>query len=172
MTRKMTKEEINLLEKEIQTHCDNSEKNIEKLLDVKIDYTEEEFSNIHPKVDSEEQLEFRRDGVNAKDLKKLKDSNGSIETLDLHGVDSKGAQALIADFITKSLQKDQTRIRIIHGKSVNKKYSNYPIIKNIVNNMLQKIPQVLAFCSSNKYYGGTGSLNVLLQSKRRNHGKK
>lgn len=172
MTRKMTKEEINLLEKEIQTHCDNSEKNIEKLLDVKIDYIEEEFSNIHPKVGSEDQLEFRRAGVNTKDLKQLKDIKLPIETLDLHGVDSKEAQALIADFITKSLQKNQTRIRIIHGKSANKKHSNYPIIKNIANSMLQKIPQVLAFCSSNKYYGGTGSLNVLLQSKRRNHEQK
>ncbi len=172
MTRKMTNEETRFLEEEIKSNSKNSLNSIKTLSHIKIDYTEEEYDDIIMKVGSEEQLEFRRDGVNTKDLKKLKDNNEALKTLDLHGMNSKEAQHSVVEFITISIQKGHTRIRIIHGKSINKKYANHPIIKNIVNNMLQKIPQVLAFCSSNKYYGGTGSLNVLLQSKRRNHGKK
>lgn len=76
-----------------------------------------------------------------------------ITTLDLHGIRAHESQAMIIKFIENSLANGVNKVKIIHGKSINNRQNNPPIIKNITHQLLQKLPQVLAFVVQNNMMG-------------------
>lgn len=169
MTKKLTTYEKHLLEKNINFEIkkENIDHNpTQATIDVPeiLDYEEHHLS-------AESYIKFSKPGISHAEMKKLEKGIDIKETIDLHGIKANDAILEIVSFIERCLSKKAYKIRIIHGKgnkSFNKKEA---VIKNITNKTLQKIPQVLAFCSAKQYDGGTGAVNILLKSQRREHDK-
>ena len=72
------------------------------------------------------------------------------------------AKANLRVFISDSLEKGYTCVRIIHGKGLGSG-NRGPILKTKVNVWLRRWDQVLAFVSAKQIDGGTGALYVLLK---------
>ena len=110
-----------------------------------------------------DELFFKRPGIQDKVLTKLRKGKFAIELeLDLHGMNSRDAQAALGRFLVHCRHHDICCVRIIHGKGRGSR-DGKPVIKNKLNQWLQKIPQVLAFCSARVCDGGTGAVYVILK---------
>jgi DNA-nicking Smr family endonuclease len=111
-----------------------------------------------------DELFFKRPGMQDKVLSKLRKGRFAIEReLDLHGMNSKDAQAALGRFLLHCRHHNIRCVRIIHGKGRGSR-DRQPVIKNKLNQWLQNIPQVLAFCSARASDGGTGAVYVLLKN--------
>jgi len=112
-----------------------------------------------------DQLIFTRPGVQNNILKKLRRGHYKIEAeLDLHGMTVDSAKIALTDFLKICMARSQRCVRIIHGKglgSINKQ----PVIKNKLNQWLQKTDIAQAFCSARPADGGTGAIYLLLKRK-------
>lgn len=82
-------------------------------------------------------------------------------TLDLHGHVPEQAKHQLGVFIHRQLQQHKRTLLIIHGKGG--RYHNVPVLKNLINQWLMQISDVLAFHSAHPRHGGTGSVYVLLR---------
>jgi len=103
-------------------------------------------------------------GLRIQDLSKLKKGEFNIECqLDLHGLTQEQAEIEVLDFIYQAYQHKVRYLRIIHGKGYNSE-EEYPILKNLVNQLLRQIDNVLAFCSAPEKDGGVGAVNVFLRA--------
>ena len=110
-----------------------------------------------------DELFFKRPGIQDKVLTRLRKGKYAIgRELDLHGMNSRDAHAALDRFLLHCRHHDIRCVRIIHGKGYGSR-DGYPVIKNKLNQWLQKIPQVLAFCSARACDGGTGAVYVLLK---------
>ena len=119
-------------------------------------------------VTAEELLYFNRNGLQAKQQRKLKQGGFKSQAeLDLHGFTVTPAYSELIHFLEQCENQDIRHIRIIHGKG-HSSQNNYPILKNKLNNWLRRLPQVLAFSSAIPSDGGTGVLYVLLRANLRN----
>lgn len=116
-----------------------------------------------PDVEIGDELYFRREGVQQQIMRKLRRGQFAIESeLDLHGMTVSIARKELNDFLSCCQSTNHHCIRIIHGKghgSVNK----IPILKNKLNQWLQKYDSILAFCSAPSHDGGTGAVYVLIK---------
>jgi DNA-nicking Smr family endonuclease len=110
-----------------------------------------------------DELLFSRPGVQKQILKKLRRGHYKIEAeLDLHGMTADMAKIALTDYLNQCAARSQRCVRIIHGKglgSVNKQ----PILKNKLNQWLQKSDRTQAFCSARPIDGGTGAIYLLLK---------
>jgi DNA-nicking Smr family endonuclease len=114
----------------------------------------------------EEELLFRRAGIQHSVIRKLKRGYYSIEAeLDLHGLIVTEARAAVATFLYDCYEYGCICACIIHGKGYGAN-NPYPILKNKLNNWLQQHENVLAFCSAKPEDGGTGAVYVLLKKYR------
>ena len=111
-----------------------------------------------------DELFFKHPGIQNRVLEKLRKGKFAIEReLDLHGMISRDAQAALGRFLLHCKHHDIRCVRIIHGKGRGSR-DGKPVIKNNLNQWLQKIPQVLAFCSARVCDGGTGAVYVMLKN--------
>jgi DNA-nicking Smr family endonuclease len=112
-----------------------------------------------------DELLYTRPGVQNNILKKLRRGHYKIEAeLDLHGMTVDNAKIALIDFLNQCTVRSQRCVRIIHGKglgSINKQ----PILKNKLNQWLQKMDVAQAFCSARPADGGTGAIYLLLKRK-------
>jgi DNA-nicking Smr family endonuclease len=112
-----------------------------------------------------DELLYTSPGVQNNILKKLRRGHYKIEAeLDLHGMTVDSAKIALTDFLTQCAKRSQRCVRIIHGKglgSINKQ----PVIKNKLNQWLQKTDIAQAFCSARPADGGTGAIYLLLKRK-------
>ncbi len=112
-----------------------------------------------------DELLYTSPGVQNNILKKLRRGHYKIEAeLDLHGMTVDSAKIALTDFLNQCIARSQRCVRIIHGKglgSINKQ----PVIKNKLNQWLQKMDIALAFCSARPADGGTGAIYLLLKRK-------
>jgi len=116
------------------------------------------------KVSAFESLSYSQPGVRTQELSRLKKGNFKIEAvLDLHGFILSDAEQEIDDFIALCFAKQQRHIRIIHGKGYNSS-EQYPILKNLVNQTLRQLNEVIAFSSTPEKDGGVGAVNILLKA--------
>jgi DNA-nicking Smr family endonuclease len=114
-------------------------------------------------VESGDELFFKRTGVQQRVMEKLRRGQFAIEKeLDLHGMTVTDAEAALKRFLTYCLQSDYRCVRIIHGKGHGSK-DKKPVIKNRLNQWLQKNNAILAFSSARPVDGGTGALYVLIK---------
>jgi len=114
-------------------------------------------------ITSEESLYFNRGGLQEKAKRKLKRGQFLSEAeLDLHGLTVAQAYQELMAFLDRCNSQSIRHIRIIHGKG-RSAASDYPILKNKVNNWLRDHPQILAFSSATKNDGGAGVLYVWLR---------
>jgi len=111
-----------------------------------------------------ENVLFHRKGLRLQELSKLKKGEFAAQaTLDLHGYTQDEAELQIIAFVNDCYQSKYRYIRIIHGKGYNSE-DNFPILKNLVNQLLRQKEQVLAFTSTPQKDGGTGAVNVFLKA--------
>ena len=121
-------------------------------------------SMVSDQLQTGDKLFFKRPGIQDQVLAKLRKGRFAIEReLDLHGMISRDAQAALGRFLLHCRHHDIHYVRIIHGKGHGSR-DGKPVIKNKLNQWLQKIPQVLAFCSAPLHDGGTGAIYVLLKN--------
>lgn len=114
-------------------------------------------------VDAHQKLSFKRPQLDTKSFKRLQ--KGLFQTfwqLDLHGLTEVVADQQLHAFIHDALAEKARYLIIIHGKGYNSD-TDTPILKNLVNQRLRQIPQVLGFCSAQPKDGGTGAAYVFLQ---------
>ena len=116
-----------------------------------------------PDIEIGDELFFKREGVQQQIMRKLRRGKYAIESeLDLHGMTVSIAKKELDDFLSHCQSTNRRCIRIIHGKghgSVNK----IPVLKNKLNEWLQKYDSILAFCSAPPNDGGTGAVYVLIK---------
>ncbi len=118
-------------------------------------------------LETEDYLLFVRPGVQQRLLHDLRRGRVSVEyELDLHGLNSAYARAVLAEFLADCLRRRVRCIQIIHGKGYGSE-DRRPVLKQNINYWLRQREEVLAFCSALARDGGTGATYVLLSRKRR-----
>lgn len=110
-----------------------------------------------------EYLLFKRDGVQHKLMKKLRQGRYRIDAeLDLHGLTVSQARQTLVRFLHECQHHNNRAVRIIHGKGLGSAHRG-PVLKNSINKWLPQRLEVLAFCSATAADGGTGAVYVLLR---------
>jgi DNA-nicking Smr family endonuclease len=114
-----------------------------------------------------EELVYLRNGLSRQILRKLRRGHWVIQDeLDLHGLTSVEARALLAEFLNACARSGARCVRIVHGKGLRSK-NREPVLKTKVANWLIQRDEVLAFCQARQVDGGGGAVVVLLKSVRR-----
>ena len=109
-----------------------------------------------------ESLRFHRPVVGRRTMRKLARGNFAVQgEIDLHGMTVPEAKAHLREFITESVYRGHTCVRVVHGKGLGSGHRG-PILKGKVNNWLRRWHEVLAFVSTRQVHGGTGAVYVLL----------
>ena len=120
-----------------------------------------------PVIETGEELQYRRPGVQEQVFRKLRSGHYRVEAeLDLHGLTLPEATATLHAFLAESIFAGQRVLRIVHGKGRRSGHRG-PVLKQLVNATLQRIGAVLAFASAREVDGGTGASLVLLSAPRR-----
>ena len=113
-----------------------------------------------------EELTFLRSGIAAQVLRKLRRGHWVIQDeLDLHGLNSQEARALLVDFLSYCKGRGLRCVRIIHGKGLRSK-NREPVLKQKVANWLMQRNEILAFCQARQTEGGSGAVVVLLKGSK------
>lgn len=111
-----------------------------------------------------EELVYLRPGVPTLTLKKLRRGHWVIQDeIDLHGLTTPEAHALLASFLAGSLRRGLRCVRVIHGKGLRSK-NREPVLKNKVARWLMQRDEVLAYCQARRTEGGSGAVVVLLKA--------
>ncbi len=115
-----------------------------------------------PELTSADPSSFARPGVPETTLRKLRRGQYRVQAeLDLHGLTQAEAKVLLREFLSAALKRDVRCLRIVHGKGL-RSGARGPVLRQLVNSMLRRTAQVLAFTSARQVDGGTGALYVLL----------
>jgi len=114
-------------------------------------------------LDTDETLSFRRPGIGADVVRKLRRGRWVIQRqMDLHGLRTDEAREALAGFLTECVRREVRCVRVIHGKglgSVNRE----PVLKGKVLRWLTQRDDVIAFCQAGPMDGGSGAVLVLLR---------
>jgi DNA-nicking Smr family endonuclease len=114
-----------------------------------------------------EELLFLRNGLSNQILKKLRRGYWATQDhLDLHGLRSEEARALLVSFLNDALKHGLRCVRIVHGKGLRSRNAE-PVLKRKIGNWLAQRDEVLAFVQARAEDGGGGAVMVLLKAKRR-----
>ena len=118
-------------------------------------------------LDSGEVLNYRRDGVSPQVLRKLRAGHWAVQhELDLHGLRSEQARALLSDFLAASFKRGLRCVRVIHGKGRGSP-GGEPVLKRRVATWLTQRGEVMAFSEARPAEGGGGAVLVLLRGEKR-----
>jgi len=110
-----------------------------------------------------EALRFQRTSVGKRTMRKLSRGNFSVQDeVDLHGMTVPEAKAQLRGFVSESVIRGYTCVRVVHGKGLGSGERG-PVLKGKVNNWLRRWDEVLAFVSTRQVHGGTGAVYVLLR---------
>ncbi len=114
-----------------------------------------------------EELVFLRNGLSNLILKKLRRGFWATQDhLDLHGLRTEEARALLVSFLNDALKHGLRCVRIVHGKGLRSRNAE-PVLKRKVGNWLGQRDEVLAFVQARPEDGGGGAVMVLLKAKGR-----
>ena len=109
------------------------------------------------------ELTFARNGIGPQTLKKLRRGHWATEDeLDLHGLTSAEARAMLVEFLDRCLRRGARCVRIIHGKGL-RSLNREPVLKQKVGYWLMQRKEILAFCQARPAEGGGGAVMVLLK---------
>ncbi|HEX3894631.1 MAG TPA: Smr/MutS family protein [Rudaea sp.] len=115
-----------------------------------------------------EELSYLKDGVAPRVLRNLKRGHYSIgDEIDLHQMTEAVARAAIKQFLEESLREDKLCVKIIHGKGLRSRAAG-PVLKRMVDSVLRRRADVIAFASAKAAEGGTGATVVLLKHRQKN----
>ncbi len=111
----------------------------------------------------EEYLEFRREGIQHRVMRKLKRGEYRREAeIDLHGLTATAARKHLTTFLHEARREGWRCVGVIHGKGQRSR-NGEPVLKSRLNAWLRHYGDVLAFCSAPRHDGGVGALYVLLK---------
>jgi DNA-nicking Smr family endonuclease len=110
-----------------------------------------------------EELSYLKDGHSPRLLRQLKRGHYSIaDEIDLHQMTTGVARAAVKEFLDAARRDGRLCVKIIHGKGLRSRAEG-PVIKRLVDGMLRRRGDVLAFASAKPAEGGTGAVVVLLK---------
>lgn len=113
-----------------------------------------------------EELAFLRKGLPSLTLGKLRRGHWvTQDEIDLHGLTSPEARALLREFLACCLRRGLRCVRVIHGKGLRSK-NREPVLKHKVAYWLMQREEVLAYCQARRTEGGSGAVMVLLKGGR------
>jgi len=109
-------------------------------------------------------LRYRRDELPPHVLRRLARGHYAVQDeLDLHHASVSRAGAMLREFLHEAHLHGYRCVRIIHGKGL-RSDSGVPVLKNLLDRVLRRRADVLAFHSAPAAQGGTGAILVLLRS--------
>lgn len=121
------------------------------------------FGGVNPVIEREDELTFRRPGVQIALLRKLRRGEFGVQgEIDLHGLTGEQAARVLHEFLTAAADRRARCVRIIHGKGL-RSQDRLPVLKNVVSSVLRRMPTVMAFVSARQNDGGTGATYVLFR---------
>jgi DNA-nicking Smr family endonuclease len=110
-----------------------------------------------------EELSYLKDGHSPQVLRRLKRGHYSIaDEIDLHQMTTIVARAAVKEFLDASRRYGRLCVKIIHGKGLRSRAEG-PVVKRLVDGLLRRRADVLAFASAKPAEGGTGAVIVLLK---------
>jgi DNA-nicking Smr family endonuclease len=111
-----------------------------------------------------EELSYLKSSLSPRLLRRLKRGHFSIaDEIDLHQMNVEVARSAIKMFLDECRREGRLCVRIIHGKGLRSR-SQGPVLKRLVDGMLRRRGDVLAYASAPPAEGGTGAVIVLLAS--------
>jgi DNA-nicking Smr family endonuclease len=110
-----------------------------------------------------EELSYLKDGLSPRVLRRLKRGHFSIaDEIDLHQMTTDVARVAVKEFLDHSRDHGNLCVKIIHGKGLRSRAEG-PVIKRLVDGLLRRRGDVLAFASAKPAEGGTGAVVVLMK---------
>ncbi|HEY7872981.1 MAG TPA: Smr/MutS family protein [Rudaea sp.] len=110
-----------------------------------------------------EELSYLKDGHSPRLLRQLKRGQFSIaDEIDLHQMTAAVARAAIKEFLDESRRDGRLCVKLIHGKGLRSRAQG-PVLKRLVDSLLRRRADVVAFASAKPAEGGTGATVVLLK---------
>ncbi len=116
-----------------------------------------------PAIEGGDEIHYLKPGQPRRLLQQLRRGHFSVRAeIDLHEMSSQVARAAIALFLEECRREGQLCVRIVHGKGL-RSAARGPVLKRLVDGLLRRRADVLAFSSARPAQGGTGAVVVLLQ---------
>lgn len=117
------------------------------------------------RVDPDDMLEYKKDGVQDGVFKRLRQGKYGIESrLDLHRHSVEQARREVFQFVEDCMRNDIRVGIIVHGKGDR---TPDPLaqatIKSFINKWLRDLDDVMAFHSAQRHHGGLGAVYVLFR---------
>ncbi|MHB8447091.1 MAG: Smr/MutS family protein [Rudaea sp.] len=110
-----------------------------------------------------EELSYLKDGHSPRLLRQLKRGQFSIaDEIDLHQMTANVARAAIKEFLDESRRNGHLCVKLIHGKGLRSRAEG-PVLKRLVDGLLRRRADIVAFASAKPAEGGTGATIVLLK---------
>lgn len=110
-----------------------------------------------------EELSYLKSGLSKRLLHRLKRGQFSIaDEIDLHQMTQPVARAAVKQFLDENRRRGRLCLKIIHGKGLRSRAEG-PVLKRLVDAMLRKRDDVLAYASAKPAEGGSGATVVLLR---------
>ncbi|HET7845489.1 MAG TPA: Smr/MutS family protein, partial [Xanthomonadales bacterium] len=107
-------------------------------------------------------LAYVRDGVAPRVLKQLGRGEFAVrDELDLHHMTAEVAASALSDFLVESRRAGRLCVKVIHGKGL--RSSEGPVLKRLVDRLLRRRGDVVAYRSARAVDGGSGAVIVLLR---------
>jgi DNA-nicking Smr family endonuclease len=119
---------------------------------------------------SGETVSFHADGVDARQLARLRDGDYAVEaTLDLHGRSRAEASDALDRFVAAAQSAGRRCLLVVHGRG-HRSEAEEPVLRPAVWQWLAAAPRaraaVMAFVSAPARLGGAGATLVLIRRKR------
>jgi len=128
-----------------------------------LDESLSEEIDVETLLDTDDSLSFRRNGISADTLRKLRRGFWVVQAeLDLHGHRVEEARYALREFLRMAMLRGHRCVRIVHGKGLGSR-AGIPILKGKVRVWLTRRDDVIAFCQARATEGGAGALIVLLK---------
>jgi DNA-nicking Smr family endonuclease len=110
-----------------------------------------------------EEQSYLKDGHSPKLLRQLKRGQYAIaDEIDLHQMTANFARGAIKQFLDDSRREGRLCVKLIHGKGLRSRAQG-PVLKRLVDGLLRRRADVIAFASAKPAEGGTGATVVLLK---------
>ena len=107
----------------------------------------------------------RRNEVPPEILRRLRRAEFAIEDeIDLHALSERAAGELLRRFLADARDAGHHCVRIVHGKGLHS--AQAPVLKGLVERMLDQRADVMAYATPPASQGGTGALLVLLGKRK------
>jgi len=114
-------------------------------------------------LESGDELVYLRPGLSTQVLRKLRRGQWVVQdAIDLHGMRSEPARALLVDFLNQALSRGYRCVRVVHGKGY-RSPNQEPVLKKKMAHWLRQRDEILAYCQAPPVDGGSGATVVLLK---------